>query len=51
MRLAWAVNPSRACELVMPNRHALVETYHPQTNKDAGHVVVEGLEHLSEYIG
>ena len=48
VRLAWTEDPSRACPLVVPNGHALVKTHHPRGDKEIGHVLVPGPDHLPD---
>ncbi len=39
-------DPSQTHPPLMPNRHALVEAYHPPGKEDVGHVGVPLLDHL-----
>ena len=48
MWLAGAKDPSRTRPPLMPNRHALVEAYHPPGKEDVGHVGVPLLDHLPD---
>ena len=48
VRLAGTKNPSRACPLVVPNGHALVQTQHPCGDEDIGHVLVPRPDHLPD---
>jgi hypothetical protein len=46
--LARAEDPAGARPLVVPNGHALVETYHPCREEDIHHVLIPGLDHLPD---
>ena len=48
MRLARTEHPPWTGPFVMPDRHALVETYDPGCDKSVGHVLVPSTNHLAD---
>ncbi len=48
MGLARTEHPPWTGPFVMPDRHALVETYDPGCDKGVGHVLVPSTNHLAD---
>jgi hypothetical protein len=49
MKFLKAKDPPRAGPAVVPNAHGLVQAYNPYGDENQCHVVIEGIDHVTDF--